>query len=278
MNKQHLKSGFRLWLLSFLVVGCGLWSGANFVRAQSTPLSCPWELLLEVQSPSTGEALTAEDLAAVEQVLQQRLNAMQIPDARIELQEGDRIVIILPPGSDPEQVARVLSATAQLEFRAQIPGTEAQLRDRFLERAMSSQQANNEAELAKINAAIAQLFTPTQLTGQNVESAIPQVSSSSSWEIYLEFDGEGAQTFAEITKNLAGTGRAIGIFLDNVLISAPIIDSSYANTGILGGKAVIAGNFTVEQAKDLAAQLHSGQLPFSANAIASRQLDEGCRY
>jgi preprotein translocase subunit SecD len=202
MNKQQPRSGFRFWLLSSLmltnVVGCCFWGGANPVRAQSTTLSCPSELLLEVQAPSAGETLTSEDWAAVQQVLQQRLNAMQVSDARIELQERDaRLAIIIPPGNDPQEVARVLSATAQLEFREQIPGTETQLRDRFLERALLMQQANNEAELAQMNAAIAQLFAPTQLTGQNLELAVPWVTSSSSWEIYLEFDVEGAQTFAE---------------------------------------------------------------------------------
>ena len=73
-----------------------------------------------------------------------------------------------------------------------------------------------------------------------------------------------------MTKNLAGTGRSIGIFLDNELLSAPVVGPEFADTGIAGGRAVITGNFDLESAKDLAIQIKGGSLPFPVSVVENR--------
>jgi preprotein translocase subunit SecD len=73
-----------------------------------------------------------------------------------------------------------------------------------------------------------------------------------------------------LTKRLAGTGRAIGIFLDNELISSPIVGPEHAATGISGGNAIIQGRFTAQQANDLGVQLRGGSLPVPVE-IAERR-------
>lgn len=80
--------------------------------------------------------------------------------------------------------------------------------------------------------------------------------------------------FAEQTKALAGTGRAIGIFLDDVLLSAPIVDITYAETGIEGGEATISGNFTAEAAQELEQQLKTGALPVDLEIVEITSSDE----
>jgi preprotein translocase subunit SecD len=62
----------------------------------------------------------------------------------------------------------------------------------------------------------------------------------------------------------------LGIFLDDVLISAPIVGPEFARTGITGGTAVITGNFTVETATDLAVKLRAGALPVPIQVIENR--------
>jgi len=69
------------------------------------------------------------------------------------------------------------------------------------------------------------------------------------------------ELFADLTKNLAGTGRSIGIFLDNQLISAPTVGPEFASTGITGGSAVITGRFTAQEANDLGVQRWSLTVP-----------------
>ena len=121
------------------------------------------------------------------------------------------------------------------------------------------------------NQALLKLFEPVGLTGKNLKDARPSpTQAGNAWEVAIRFDEFGGQKFAELTKNLAGTGRSIGIFLDNSLISAPVVGVEFASTGISGGSAVITGNFTVETANDLAVQLRGGSLPFPVKVVENR--------
>ncbi|MEO0611672.1 MAG: protein translocase subunit SecD, partial [Planctomycetota bacterium] len=81
---------------------------------------------------------------------------------------------------------------------------------------------------------------------------------------------EGSDLFAELTKNIAGTGRGLGIFLDDRLIIAPPVGVEDAQTGILGGRATISGQFSPEDARDLEIQLRGGSLPLPVEIVENR--------
>ncbi|HEY9706329.1 MAG TPA: protein translocase subunit SecD, partial [Allocoleopsis sp.] len=102
------------------------------------------------------------------------------------------------------------------------------------------------------------------------KNAYPQPTSTDNWEIGLKFDPEGGKIFGEITKDLAGTGRSIGIFLDNELISSPTVGPEFAKDGITGGSAVITGRFTTQEASELSAKLRGGSLPFPVQVVENR--------
>ncbi|MFB2934443.1 hypothetical protein ACE1B6_04125 [Aerosakkonemataceae cyanobacterium BLCC-F154] len=177
----------------------------------------------------------------------------------------------------PQNFQRVLAATVQLEFRREInnPEIKAQLQVKRTEliqlklQQSELEQTNNVAEIARISqeitqknqeiqALLYQMYEPVGLTEKNVKNALATPDQNNSWSVTIEFDSEGAKKFAELTKSIAGTGRTIGIFLNQELISTPIVDVQYAETGIMGGKAVIMGNFTAKSADRLAVQLRGG--------------------
>ncbi|VEP14904.1 Protein translocase subunit SecD (fragment) [Hyella patelloides LEGE 07179] len=121
------------------------------------------------------------------------------------------------------------------------------------------------------NEAVSGFFDSVDLTGKNLEDARPQPNQTgNAWEVAINFDDEGGNKFAELTKNLAGTGRALGIFLDNELISAPSVGPQFADLGITGGRAVVTGNFDLEGARDLAIQIRGGSLPFPVEIVENR--------
>jgi preprotein translocase subunit SecD len=121
------------------------------------------------------------------------------------------------------------------------------------------------------NAAIADLFAPADLTGQSLTDAYARpMGNTNRWEVVIDFNGEGSALFAAISRDIAGTGRSIGIFLDDRLISAPTVDVQYAETGITGGGAVISGSFDAEGAGDLAIQLRGGALPLPVEVVETR--------
>ncbi|XWK87757.1 MAG: hypothetical protein U7127_26805 [Phormidium sp.] len=178
----------------------------------------------------------------------------------------------------PQPIQRVLAYTVQLEFRREInkPEIQTQLQARRTEliqlklKQAQLEQTNNGAEIARISEQIKQkeqeikellyqLYESVGLTEKNVKNAFATPDkTNNSWDVTIEFDREGAEKFAQLTKSVAGTGRSIGIFLNNELISSPIVDAQYAETGILGGRAVITGNFTAKSADELAMQLRGG--------------------
>ena len=81
----------------------------------------------------------------------------------------------------------------------------------------------------------------------------------------IEFTPEGASKFAEITKR--NVGKPVAIFLDDQLVSAPTVQQE-----IIGGNAVITGQFTTEEAKNLSIQLNAGALPVPIKILEQRSI------
>ena len=231
---------------------------------------------------------TTEDVQAVQRVLENRINEFGVSETTVQTIGEDKILIQLPGESQPEEAERRLKGTAKLEFREQRQGTEGELsaesqvrQQQQIQRTILSQgelKAENQEKLAQIDEslqksdeAIAGLFDSVGLTGTNLTDARPQPDATGNrWEVAINFDDAGGKKFAELTKNLAGTGRSIGIFLDDRLISSPVVGPEFADTGISGGRAVITGNFELESAKDLAIQIKGGSLPFPVSVVENR--------
>jgi preprotein translocase subunit SecD len=243
---------------------------------------------MEVQQPKESRAIQSDDLVAVKTVIENRVNALGVSEALVQTVGQNKILVQLPGVTDPTQAERILGGTAQLEFRQQKSGTEGEFQAEYsIKRQLDTQleflrkqgsspeviQKNEELRksLDKSNQALLNLFESVGLTGKNLEDARPApTQAGNAWEVAIRFNAEGGKKFAELTKNLAGTGRSLGIFLDNNLISAPSVGVEFANTGITGGAAVITGNFTIETANDLAVQLRGGSLPFPVKVVENR--------
>jgi preprotein translocase subunit SecD len=104
------------------------------------------------------------------------------------------------------------------------------------------------------------LLTGAGLTAAAV-SADPNAPGN--WQVNITFNPAGAQRFAEITEQ--NVGRHLAIVLDGVVNSAPRI-----NERIPGGQAVITGQFTIEEARNLRIVLGEGALPASVAILEER--------
>ncbi|MBD2579847.1 protein translocase subunit SecD [Oscillatoria sp. FACHB-1406] len=246
------------------------------------------QLTIQVQPAEGSARITPENLNDVKRVLENRVNGLGVAEPIVQTAGNDKILVQLPGVSDPQQAERVLGGTAKLEFRPQKPGTEAEFDVRRQELALAKAKlqvlledkkqqpdeaalAEAKAQLQKTNETILNLFEPVDLTGKNLANAgFGTTSGGDSWQVSVEFDPDGGQKFADLTKSIAGTGRTIGIFLDDELISSPIVSAEYAAQGIAGGRASISGNFTSETARDLAVQLRGGALPFPVAVVENR--------
>ncbi|MDY6084372.1 MAG: protein translocase subunit SecD [Dialister sp.] len=102
-----------------------------------------------------------------------------------------------------------------------------------------------------------------RLTGEDLKDAREQVGQTKQPLVGLEFSPNGGDKFAQLTA--ANIGRHIGIYLDGELLTNPVV-----NEAITGGKAVITGQRTLEEAKDLAILLRSGALPVKVSVLEVR--------
>jgi preprotein translocase subunit SecD len=244
------------------------------------------QLTIQVKSTPTIPKIDQGMLEAVRRIVENRVNGLGVSEALVQTVGEDQILVQLPGVNDPQQAERVLGGTAKLEFQEQLPGTEAQLAiERQLQQELLAKQAElktsnneaaikeNQAALKRSNEAIAKLFKSSGLGGENLKDAQPQpLASGNNWNVALVFDTPGGELFAQLTKNLAGTGRSIGIFLDERMISSPVVGVEFAQAGITGGSAVIQGNFTTQEANDLAVQLRGGALPVPVEIIENRTI------
>jgi len=98
------------------------------------------------------------------------------------------------------------------------------------------------------------------LEGDAIANAGDRVSANGSFEIEMSMNSEGAKTWARLTK--ANIGKSIAIVLDGYVYSFPTVQNE-----IRGGQSSITGDFTPEEAKDLATILNSGKLPAPARIV-----------
>jgi len=109
-------------------------------------------------------------------------------------------------------------------------------------------------------------YKRTDLTGKNLQRATldfdPQTGSA---QVSLQFDGEGSKMFSEITRR--NIGKPVAIYLDGTPISIPTVQNE-----IPSGQAVISGNFTIQEAKELSQRLQAGALPVAISLVAQQSV------
>ena len=242
------------------------------------------QLTIQVKTTPAIPKIDQGMLEAVRRIVENRVNGLGVSEALVQTVGQDQILVQLPGVNDPQQAERVLGGTAKLDFREQLPGTEAQLAiERQLEQELVAKQTalktskneagikENQAALKRSYEAIAKLYKSSGLGGENLKDAQAQPTGNE-WNVALRFDTKGGELFGELTKNLAGTGRTLGVFLDEKMISSPVVGVEFAQTGITGGNAVIQGRFTTQEANDLAVQLRGGALPVPVEIIENRTI------
>ncbi|MBI2051449.1 protein translocase subunit SecD [Candidatus Roizmanbacteria bacterium] len=194
----------------------------------------------------------AEDLTdsinSARDIIEKRVNFFGVSEPFVQtLKSGDkhRIVVDLPGVSNVSEAVDRIGKTAQLSFR---------------------EEATAEAKLATQSPLLASFASYGGLTGRDVKKATvtfdPQTGKP---QVALRFSQEGAKLFSTMTKR--NVGKRIGIFLDQFLISAPVVQQE-----IKGGDAVITGNFTVDEAKQLAQDINAGALPLPITLVEQRSI------
>lgn len=248
--------------LLILLAGCGLgWLIFHTEVTGSWPfklgldLSGGTQLVYRADLSDIQAADTADSMAALRDTIERRVNLFGVSEPIVQTESSSalsgvseqRLIVELPGVTDTQKAIALIGQTPVLEFRMLKVG--------------ASVPTDNST--SSINAA----FEAATLTGKDLTSATLEFQgtggSLSEPVVALAFNAEGAQLFANLTKN--NVGRYFGIFLDGTPISVPVIQES-----IPDGTAIISGNFTAEGAKELARNLNEGALPVPITLISTQ--------
>lgn len=110
-------------------------------------------------------------------------------------------------------------------------------------------------------------FMNTALSGKELKSSqVDFDPNSGEPQVLLAFNADGTKLFAEITKR--NVGKPVAIYLDGQPISVPRVQQE-----ISGGSAVISGQFTIQEAKQLSQRLNAGALPVPITLVSQENVE-----
>jgi preprotein translocase subunit SecD len=199
------------------------------------------------------------------QIVERRVNELGTVEPSIQRQGVDRILVQVPGLQDPSRLKELLGKTAKLTFRMvdQSVSADQALQGRLppdSELLRGSKAENNQPYVIEKRVTV---------SGEDLTDAQPGFDQRNGEPIVtFRFNTNGARRFAQVTQE--NVGKPFAIVLDNEVISAPVIREP-----ILGGSGQISGNFTVEQANDLAILLRAGALPAPLTIIEERTVGPG---
>jgi preprotein translocase subunit SecD len=252
-----------------------------------------------------GKAPSQKQLDQTVAILDRRVNGLGVTESQIQKQGSDQISVALPGIKDPEQALSVIGKTAQLEFFKDDPVSrpvgpvdtkEEALKQLRREGVSKAEIAQLDAEGTSDNYSLVvspadtangvpeQWYVfkrPPAMTGDAVKSARAGFNNQTGKpNALIEFTGDGAKQFQDITRELYRTGllkqtpQTFAIVLDNVMESDPMIDYTQADLrdGISGGAEISGGNMTVQESKDLAFVLNTGALPVKLEPSYQQQV------
>jgi preprotein translocase subunit SecD len=201
------------------------------------------------------------------ETIRNRVDQFGVTEPTITRQGDDRILIQLPGVQDPERAKALIGKTALLEFKLldERGSVEEALAGKIPEgdEILYQRRVDKETKAERKVPYLVQkrtLLTGAELSRAEVQS---DPNSPGNWQVSIEFTPNGARIFGELTEN--NVGRHLAIVLDGTLYSAPRI-----NERIPGGRAVITGQFTVDEARDLAIVLRAGALPAPVQILEER--------
>ena len=212
-------------------------------------------------------AITERLRQAVEQsiqIIEKRVNELGTVEPLIQRQGLDRVLVQVPGLQDPTRLKEILGKTAKMDFR-------------MVDTSVSPEQAlqGRVPPDSEVLRGVEPPHIPYVVKKQVLVSGADLVDAQPGFDqrtgqpiVSFRFNSSGARKFAIATTE--NVKQPFAIILDNEVISAPVIQEP-----ITGGSGQISGNFTVQQANDLAILLRAGALPAPLTIIEERTVGPG---
>jgi preprotein translocase subunit SecD len=185
---------------------------------------------------------------SVRSVISRRVDLYGVSETSIKTSkvgEDYRLIVELPGVDQPQEALDLIGKTAQLVFASPI---------------FQPPPASPSAE------PVLSGFIPTDLTGADLQRAqVTFETNNRQPGVSLTFKDSGREKFKDLTEQ--HLNQPLAITLDGSIVTAPVVQSV-----ITTGQAVITGQFTNEEAKNLSIQLNAGALPVSVSILSQKNI------
>jgi len=205
-----------------------------------------------------GTARALKDAMGVARdVVRRRIDPGGTKEITVVTEGTNRVLVQVPGVENPEALKKLIGQTARLEFK--LVDTAADPQQVAAGHAPAGSQVLPMADSTGFIAVKRRVM----VSGDQLTDAKQSFDQDGRPDIDITFNTAGARRFGRVTQE--NVNKPFAIILDDKVLSAPNI-----NEPILGGRAQISGNFTVQSAHDLAVSLSSGKLPVKLNVIEER--------
>ncbi len=218
--------------------------GSRFNFKLGLDLNGGTELVYKADVSEIAPADLDDRLNSLRILIEKRINPFGVGEQLVQLEgasafsENPKLVVELPGVTNTEEAIRIIGETPILDFR------------------LLTKEGELAMQTGTTTKGIDELFGKAELTGAYLETSRLEFDQLGKPIVALVFNDEGATIFARITKE--NTGKILAIFLDNQVISRPVIQSEISD-----GQAIITGDFSTTEAKELVDNLKNGALPIS---------------
>lgn len=175
------------------------------------------------------------------EVVRRRIDETGTREPIIQTQGNNSILVQVPGLANPEELKEILGKTAKMTFHLVAPI------------ATKSGDRNTIQVPDYQDGILYTLEKEILLGGEMLTEAIASYENGEP-TVRFHFNSQGAKKFAEITRD--NMGKSLAVVLDNKVITAPRINGVIPN-----GSGIITGNFTIQEANEIAMLLRAGSLP-----------------
>ena len=214
-------------------------------------------LLVITISEAEMSAMNERTMLQTLEIIRRRIDEVGTREPTIQRQGSERVLVQVPGVGSAQEIKDLLGTTAQLTFNPVVARTsnanESPGTGNFLVPSV------DEPGLFYI------LERRAVVTGEQLENAQLDFDQNGRAAVGFRFNTSAARIFGDYT--LVNIGSPFAIVLDNEVISAPTIQSH-----IPGGSGIITGNFTTEEATNLAVLLRAGALPAELTFLEERTI------
>lgn len=269
-----LKTKYIRSIIFFIILPAIIYSGSHaWTFYQGVEYKPKWKhflggvhLVLEVESKGD-PYIDRQNTNTIRDILTGRLRQLGIRKKIITIIGERRLIIQLPKLKNPERVIDLISKSYILEFKLvdAIGNLQAALEGNVAPDREILYRVDEDPDTKRMRKTPFLLEKRVLLTGTYLADARVDFDKYNIPFLVISFDKEGARIFERITAD--NVNKRLAIVLNDRVYTAPVIQEK-----ISGGRARITGNFTVEEAGDLAIVLRGGAYPAHTTIIESKKL------